>query len=361
MYQANLQQLQSLRSYPSVSILLPTHRTHPDNQQDPIRLRNLLGQANDRLLAEFPKREAEPVLARLQDLAERVDFPRTQDALALFASHEFADLLYLPYPVRERVQVDDTFATRDLVFSRNRSPRYWVLALSEQPTRLFEAVRDALTEVTTGGFPMTDTGPGAATRLPGGLGVNRSAYRDDADRRFFRAVDDNLASVLREDALPLALAGVTRNLAFFSEVSRHTDLIFATLEGSYDRTPAHELAQRIWPLAQDGFAARRQRALVDLEEAVGAHRYAAGMGECWHLAQEGRAETLLVEEDFHYPAHLDATGQHLIPADDAEAPGVLDDAVDDLIEAVLTKGGRVVFEEPGRLERYQKVALIARY
>jgi hypothetical protein len=154
---------------------------------------------------------------------------------------------------------------------------------------------------------------------------------------------------------------VSRNQAFFSEVSRHADLIIATLEGSYDRAPAHELAERIWPLAQDGFAARRQRLLEDLEEAVGAHRYAAGMGECWHLAQEGRAETLLVEEDFHYPARLDASGQHLIPAGDATAPGVLDDAVDDLIEVVLHKGGRVVFEDPGRLERYQQVAMITRY
>jgi hypothetical protein len=100
---------------------------------------------------------------------------------------------------------------------------------------------------------------------------------------------------------------------------------------------------------------------MDLEEAVGVHRYAAGMGECWHLAQEGRAKMLLVEEDFHYPARLDASGQHLIPVAEAELPGVLDDAVDDLIEAVLTKGGRVVFEEPGRLAHYQQVAMITRY
>ena len=35
--------------YPAVSLLMPTHRTPPENQQDPIRLRNLLAEAKRRL------------------------------------------------------------------------------------------------------------------------------------------------------------------------------------------------------------------------------------------------------------------------------------------------------------------------
>ena len=44
--------LQQISGYPALTITLPTHRTSPDNQQDPIRLRNLVTQATDRLLAE---------------------------------------------------------------------------------------------------------------------------------------------------------------------------------------------------------------------------------------------------------------------------------------------------------------------
>ena len=50
-----------------------------------------------------------------------------------------------------RVIIDDTIATRDLVFALNRSPRSWVLLLSEQPTRLFVGVRETLVEVRGGG------------------------------------------------------------------------------------------------------------------------------------------------------------------------------------------------------------------
>lgn len=37
-----LKQLQALTQVPALSILLPTHRTSPDNKQDPIRVKNLV-------------------------------------------------------------------------------------------------------------------------------------------------------------------------------------------------------------------------------------------------------------------------------------------------------------------------------
>ncbi|MFN4295052.1 MAG: hypothetical protein ACK4JD_13080, partial [Thermoflexales bacterium] len=53
--------LQQMRSTPSVTITMPTHRTSPDNKQDPIRLKNLVVEATNRILKDFPKREVEIV------------------------------------------------------------------------------------------------------------------------------------------------------------------------------------------------------------------------------------------------------------------------------------------------------------
>ena len=167
--------LQQISGYPALTITLPTHRTSPDNQQDPIRLRNLVTQATDRLLGEFSKREIGPLLARLEDLVNDVNYRQTLDGLVLCANQDFGVKYYLPFTLPERVVVEETFLTRDLVFAMNRTPRYWVLVLSEQPTRLFEGTRDTLVEVQEGGFPMTHEGPGGATSLPGGFGVNVSA------------------------------------------------------------------------------------------------------------------------------------------------------------------------------------------
>jgi Bacterial archaeo-eukaryotic release factor family 3 len=361
MNRSNVRLLQSIRGYPLVSILLPTHRTSPDNLQDPIRVKNLVRQATERLLTEFSKREVEPLLAQLESLAARIDYRYTLDGLALFVNRDLAREFYLPFAVKQRVIIGENFATRDLVLALNRSPRYWVLVLSEKPTRLYEGLRTDLVQVAEGGFPMTHEGPGGTEPLPGGFGIRKSAYRDERQRQFFRQVDAAFGQMAAEDPLPTVLVGVDRYLAFFDEVSDNKDQIVATLTGSHDKTYPPELAKLVWPLMQDHLARLRHQVLIELQKAVGARQHASGISDVWRAAQEGRGATLLVEQDYHCPARLDASGLHLTPADDPTASDVIDDAVDDLIVTVLDKGGRVVYVDKNALRAYQSIALITRY
>ncbi len=317
-----------MREYPSLSIMALTHRTAPSNLQDPIRVKNLVSEATNRLHDEF-WREVAPLLERLEFLVEEIDWRYTLDGLALFVNKDFAARFDLPFAVNERVQIDESFATRDLVFGLNRSPRYYVLVLSEQPTRLFEATRDRLQESRAGKFPLEHKGPGGATAMPGGHGVQQSAYRDEYDRKFFRCVDEELSKVFSDDPSPVVVTGVTRNLTFWDEVSTNKAQLAGTLEGSYDSANHHELGQRVWPVMQSFMAENRARVVEELGDAIGAKKYAAGIGEVWQMAHDGRGETLLVEEDFHYAGQLHSSGL-LMPAEagtaDAEFMG---DGVDD--------------------------------
>ncbi len=353
--------LQQMRGHPALTITLPTHRTSPENKQDPVRLKNLVTEATNRLLTDFDKRELAPLLQRLEQLAASVDFRATLDGLALYVNHDFARAFYLPFTLKERVVVDETFLTRDLVYALNHSPRYWVLALSEKPTRLYEGLRENLTEIADGGFPMTHTGPGGEAALPGGFGVQKSAYRDERHRQFFRQVDGAFKPFIAEDALSLVLVGVDRYLAFFNEVSAHSGAIIATVTGNHDKTSAHELGRRVWPLVEANLRFRRQQTLADLEKAVSERRFVSTIGEVWRLAHEGRGHTLLVEEDYHYPARVDATGIHPSVVEKASALDVIDDAVDDIIETVLDFKGQVVFVDNGDLSQHGRIALIVRY
>ncbi len=357
----DLRELQEVHTYPCLTITLPTHRTQPDNRQDPIRVKNLVTQATNRLLGEFSKRDVAPLLERLDALVADIDYQHTVDGLVLTITRDMAREYVLPFPLEERVVVDDTFFTRDLVRALNRTRRYWVLSLSGQPTRLYSATREHLEEITTGGFPMRHTGPGGDAPLPGGPGVNRSAYRDDRHRQFFRAVDEALRPFLADDPLPLALAGIDRHQTFFREVSSQTSDIIATLRGSYDHMTAHDLGQLIWPLVRDGFAARRREVLDQLEKTAGQHRAASTLGEVWRHARLGRGNLLVVEDGYHEPARINDMGLLDLEVDDPTAPDVLDDAVDEVITTVLAKGGRVVFVEPGELALHSRIALILRY
>lgn len=357
--------LQAVRGYPALTITLPTHRSAPANRQDPIRVKNLLDEATERLTAQLPKADAAALVGRLRSLVDELDFEHLLDGLAIFVHAEYSRAVLLPFALRERVVLAETFFTRDVVLAMNRTHRYWVLVLSEKPTRLLEGTRDTLLEVEEHGFPLVHEGPGGSEPLPRGEGVNTSGYRDDAHRRFFRQVDAAFKTVYARDSLPLVVVGVERYLSFFREVSEHESAILTTVAGSHDRTSPHELSRLVWPRVEEALARERTERLHELERAVGERRAASALDEVWRAAGEGRGRLLLVEESFHQPARL--RGNRLEPLrapvspELAAEPEYLEDAVDEIIEAVRAHGGEAVFLEDGSLAAHQRLALILRY
>lgn len=360
MNQHDVRLLQQISGYPCVTITLPTHRTSPENKQDAVRLKNLVTETTNRLLGEFNKRQVEALLKRLENLILKLDFRNTLDGLAVFVNQDFGRVFHLPFSIKERVVVDETFFTRDLIHALYHAARYWVLVLSEKPTRLYEGFNHSLSEVEGDGFPMIHEGPGGEMPLPGGFGVKKSAYRDERHRQFFRKVDSALKPILADDPLPLIVVGVDRYHAFFNEVSSHTSAVIGRITGSHDKTSAHKLGQLIQPIIENHRDAKRREALEQLERSVSERKFVSTIGEVWRLAREGRGDLLLVEQDFHYPARLDENGS-LARVDDPSAPGVMDDAVDNVIDTVLDKQGRVVFVENGKLEEHRRIAMTLRY
>lgn len=353
--------MQQQRSYPSVSITMPTHRTFPDNKQDKVLLDDLLRQAKNRLMNECNEEARAGLIERLENLASEINHQYNLEGLALFANRTMATYYRLPFSIPERVVVDDTFLTRDLVFALNRSKPYWLLVLSEKATRLFHCIRTDIFEAVGDGFPMVHDGPGGSQPLPGGFGIEPSKIRNEYQRKFFRNVDTAFHNYWTSDPVPLVVAGIERYLAFFREVTKHNDAILTTIEGNFDETPLPELGKLAWEHAQKAFDERRKTWLTKLDEAVSSNHYASTIGEAWRAVKDGRARVLLVEQNFHQPAHLSQDGYLLYVEEKADAPGVIDDAVDDLIELMMAQDGQVVFVENGDLSAHQGVAVITRF
>src|SRR6516165_3621236 len=202
---------------------------------------------------------------------------------------------------------------------------------------------------------MAHRGPGGASKLPGGQGINPSAVRDEAHRKFFRSVDDAVGALQKANPLPLVVVGVERNLAFYREVARQSGAIVGMLAGNHDLTSPSALGKLVWPVFEAGATARRTEALVQLDEAVGAHRHASGIDQVWRAAVGAKCRTLLVEKAFKYPADLSPEGDRLLPYT-GKGPAALDDAVDEVIERVMDSGGEVFFYPAGDLEAHQRIA-----
>ncbi len=355
--------LQTLTSRPSVTLTLPTHRTAPDNHKDPIRLGNLVKEAVHRLETEFGKRETADVTAQLQELADGIDHEHNQSGLVLFVSKDYHNAFRVPYRLAERVAIDDNFLTRDIVFAMNRSPLYWVLMLSEKPTRLYLGQREELTETHEHGFPQEYSGPGAGSSVSSGIGANPSQQKDRALEAFMRDVDASLLNAVQEGPFPVLLVGLPQNLSAFREVTKHADFIMREMPGGHDSLNAHELGELIWPEARAALRERRREIFEQLETAQGQSRTVSDLNEAWQAAIDGRVDVMVVEQSKSYPAQVSPDGRSLtaLPTGKEEGADAYADAVDEMMEAVMQHGGRAVFVEDDELKDYGGLVMLTRY
>ncbi|TSA79416.1 hypothetical protein FNU79_17945 [Deinococcus detaillensis] len=354
--------LQGLSARPSVTITLPTYRTSPDNQKDPIRLKNLVTETTNRLEAEYGKRETLKLREQLQELADSVNHEHNLDGLALFVSAAYQEVFKLPYRLPERVVLDDTFLTRDLVFAMNRTPQYLALMLTEKPTRLYLGRGPDLHEVRDYGFPREYSGPGTGVAVQMGIGASPSREIERALEEFMRQVDTGLRGAVQALPFPVVLVGLSENLGMFKRVSRNTELIVTEVEGGHDHLSAHDLGELIWPQMQAALRERRQDIFEQIEQASGHNRTVSDLDEAWQAALDGQVDTMVVEQNLHFPARVSQDGRRLtrLPSG-GDGPDDAADAVDEMIEHVMQRGGRAVFVDDGELAATGGMVMLTRY
>lgn len=357
-----IQHLQSLTARPSVTITMPTHRTAPDHHKDPIRLKNLVTEAVDRLEAEYGKRETIQLRETIHRLADNVDHEHNLDGLALFASSDYHEVFKLPYRLPERVVIDETFLTRDLVFAKNRTPQYWTLMLTEKPTRLYLGRGPDLEEVRDHGFPREYSGPGTGVTVQMGIGASPSREIERALEEFTRQIDAGLRAAVQERPFPVVLVGLSENLGMFRRVSQSTDLILTEVEGGHDHLSAHDLGTLVWPQLQAALRERRQEIFEQIGQASGQGRTVTDLNEAWQAALDGQVDVMVVEENLHFPAQISEDGRHLnlLPRGE-DGPEDTADAVDEMIEHVMQRGGRTVFVDDGELASHGGMVMLTRY
>jgi len=356
-----LKHLQSIKGHPCLSILMPTHRHHPENQQDGIRLKNLVNEAKRRLSSEISVDDVNVIMNRLSELISKIDFNHSLDGLALFVDKMRSYKFTLPFPVKERVMVDDNFGTRDIVFGMNRSEPYWVLILSEKTSKLYLGIRDNLLEYKDNGFPMVN--PFYEQKIQNENGESKNDRLTENVQRiknYFKEIDGKI-STINTEVHEISIMGTEKNLSLFKEVSGHKDLILSETKGNYENESASEISRIVWHSFKKVRADKREQVIEQLGDAMGSKKLASGIDEVWSLALENRGSLLAVEINYHFPAKISVDGLHLIPADVYEGKEVLDDAVDEIIEKVVRTGGKVVFLDNRKLEKYGRIAMILRY
>src|SRR6478752_5226262 len=98
------EKLKDIRSDVCVTIILNTHRTHPDNKKDPIQLKNLINEAEERLSAYNDKKLTKNIIDKLNQLSVTLNHSyHNKESLVIFANNDTLEYTRLPIHVEDRV------------------------------------------------------------------------------------------------------------------------------------------------------------------------------------------------------------------------------------------------------------------
>ncbi|MEP6536089.1 MAG: hypothetical protein ABJF23_12260 [Bryobacteraceae bacterium] len=357
----SLTELAALQQPPCLSLYQPTHRHRPENQQDPIRFRNLVKELETSLRQKYPDVETRVTLERFEALGrDHAFWEHTLDGLAVLGGPALFRVFRLQQPVSELAVVADSFHTKPLRRFLQSIGRYQILGLSLEKIELLEGSRDSLDGIDPApGVPrtMTEALGGELTDSHqtvasyGGVGQGSSPMhhadggrRDEVQidaERFFRAVDRAvLEHHSRPSGLPLILAALPEHHHLFRQVSHNPFLVADGLPIHPSALPVGDLRERAWRIIEQQFQARLATLADEFGKAKSLGLGSDALAEVAHAAAAGRVATLSIESDRQISGRLDLT------TGDVAAAGVgdsrADDVLDDLGELVGRMGGQVL-------------------
>lgn len=318
-----------------VSIYMPTHRLGRDQQQDPVRLKNLLAQAEVKLLANGLRRpEVQKLMRPAEELLWNNDFwKHTGDGLAIFLSNTFSAVHRLPAEFEELYIIGTSFHIKPLLPLLGRVGKFYVLALSLNNVRLFEGTPDTLSEIKLN-FPTSmdealwmdeperylNMHSRSISMNPseGGSGVFHGHSVADEEKtnilRFFQAVNQGVIKLIEDKTVPLILAGVDYLLPIYQETNTYQNMLKDGIVGNPDREDPNELHDKAWKIVRPIFEESQKKAFEKYQQFRGQQNALAthDIETAVKAAKFGQVETLFVPLGIHIWGRYDADHNKVI-------------------------------------------------
>ncbi len=295
---------------PSISIFLPTHRSGQDTQQDPIRLKNLLRDAEKQLLdGGMGPREAGALLQPAQALLDDANFWNHQhDGLAVFMSADDFHYYALPFSVEELLVVAQSYYVKPVLPLFTNNGHYFILAISQNEIRLFEGTRYGVGQID---LPEgTPESLEAALRLDGpqktlqmhpggGGGMFHGQGPGDEEQKvwieqYLNLVDTSLKEIFREQNAPLVLAGVDYLLPMYRKVSEYQNIMEEGITGNPDHLRPEELQEQAWRIVETYFQQETKKIVEQYQQLADTDKATDNVEEIVAAAFNGRVDKLIL-------------------------------------------------------------------
>lgn len=357
----DLRELLQYTHRPCTTLYMPTFRAGDEVQQNPIRFKNLIREAEDRLQSYGLRApESQALLNSLESRVVDRDFWQHQsDGLAVFHSPEFTRTFRLPLHFRELVMISDRFYIRPLLPLLSEDGVFYVLAISQGAVRLLQGSRTSVDEIT-----LSEDVPGSLEEAlqydePEAAqqyhGITQASARgshaiyhghgvgtdDDKSNllRYFQLVDKGLRPLLARTQAPLVLAAVDYLHPLYRQANSFPGLLSEGLQGNPEDRSAESLRQAAWEIVAPVFARKQQQALEQYQDLAGTDQISSNVDEIVPGAYAGRVDTLFVSIDGHVWGRYDRAANRVEVAGPDRDGG--EDLLDFAVGQTLLNGGAV--------------------
>lgn len=363
-----------------LSIYMPTYRAGSEIQQGRIRLKNLVREAETRLIeGGMRSPEAKEFLQPIQQLVLDNGFWLQQrDSLAIFLASDIFHYYKLPLKANECLQIGQRFLLKPLLPLLSGEGLFYVLALSQKKVRVLRCTRASVSELDVD-IPHsleeamqyddperqlqfhTNTLEGTNSRAAALFHGHGTGPDDSKDNilRYFQLIDRGLSSLLREEKAPLVLAGVDFLFPIYHKANTYPYLASEGLPGNPDELENEDLQTRAWPLVEHYYHKAEQEALTYFGPFNGTGRTTHDITQAAPAAYHGQVEILFLASGAEQPGSFDP-GSNLVQLHGELEPGD-EDLYDFTAVQTLLNGGAVYMMEADKIPNGEPLAALLRY
>jgi hypothetical protein len=364
---------------PCISLFMPAYRAGAEIQQNQIRFRNLLREAEEKLVANGHRSpEAKALLEPAQGLLGNVLFWRQQSGgLAIFLSADIFRYYLLPINLDELIVVADRFHVKPLLPALSGDGRYYILTLSQKGSRLYEGTKQNIRDIELGTIPKSlaealqydelekqirfyrgaPMGGDRGSTISGG-GAELYDVKEDISK-YFRQIDRGLHDLLRDERVPLVLAGVDYLFPIYREVNTYPYLMEEGIPGNPKGISTEQLHKLALEIVRPYFQKAENDAIAQYRQSSGTGLTSRDIKEIIRAACDGRVGLLFI-----------ATGHRQWGIFDAESKDVqlhqkMEPGSEDLLDfsaiQTLLNGGTVYSLPQNKMPDDKPIAAVFRY
>lgn len=362
-----------------VSLYQTTHKSRPENMQDPIRFKNLVQTIENSLEKDFSNEEIKSIMKPFNDIAaDKVFWNNVTEGLAILANKDNCVVYKLNREVEELAIVANNFHIKPLIRNFQSADNYHILGITRYDFNIYEGNRygiemieldedtpKTLIEVLGDEYtdPHLESGrySGGATGTPAfhGHGGRKDEIEVDTER-YFRYIDkfisDNFSTEMK---LPLILVALDEHQGEFRNLSKNDYLLDEKVSKDPEALPKEEIRELSWEAMEPIYIQKTK----DLVERYGFQRSkflgTDDLSEVARAALEGKIDTLMIEDGKIEAGRINRKNGEI-------ERGQLDDprfgdVIDDIGELALKSQAEVVVLPKDRMPSTTGIAAIFRY